>query len=524
MNALRHALRLAFEIARNALGRIFPDAWNPLLHLGALGFFFYWIVTVSGIYVYAFFDTGAAQAFGSVERMTYEQWFHAGLMRSLHRYASDGLVVVMLLHLLREFAYDRYRGARSFSWLTGVPVLVLVYVAGITGYWLVWDKLAQYVAIVTSEWLDKAGIFGQPIARNFLSPEHLSDRFFTLMVFMHIAVPLIALLILWVHLQRITKPRINPPRGLAVGTLLSLLVLSLVWPATSQGPADLLEVPADIGLDWFYLPLYPLFEALPGPVTWGSSIALLVMFLAIPWLPPMRRAKPARVDLSNCNGCARCFADCPYSAITMVARTDGRPFEREARVNAALCVACGICAGACPTATPFRRATALMPGIDLPDLPLARLREHLHEISARLTERPRIMVFGCGNGVPLAGLENPGVGVVRIACSGHLPPSFIDYVLSRDLAEGVVLTGCSEGDCHNRFGITWTEQRIAGVRDPYLRARVPRHRLRILWAGPLGRSRLEELLVRFAAELAVLPSHAEERVRRRRELAEAGDA
>lgn len=523
MNALRQLLRLAFEAAQNLLGRIFPDAWNPLLNLGALGFFFYWIVTVSGIYVYAFFDTGAAQAFGSVETMTYEQWFHAGLMRSLHRYASDGLVVVMLLHLLREFANDRYRGARSFSWLTGVPVLVLVYVAGITGYWLVWDKLAQYVAIVTSEWLDKAGIFGQPIARNFLSPEHLSDRFFTLMVFMHIAVPLIALLILWVHLQRITKPRINPPRGLAVGTLLSLLVLSLVWPATSQGPANLLEVPADIGLDWFYLPLYPLFETLPGPVTWGSSIALLVMFLAIPWLPPMRRASPARVDLANCNGCARCFADCPYSAITMVARSDGRPFEREARVNASLCVACGICAGACPTSTPFRRAAPLVPGIDLPDLPLAEVRERLHAASARLTERPRIIVFGCGNGVPLSGLDGPRVGVVQLACSGHLPPSFIDYVLSRDLAEGVVITGCAENDCHNRFGITWTEQRIAGERDPYLRRRVPRERLRTLWAGPLGRHRLEALLETFAAELSRLPSHAEERARRRRELAEAGD-
>ena len=83
--------------------------------------------------------------------MTRDQWYAAGLMRSFHRYASDGLVVVMLVHLLREFSLDRYRGVRWFSWLTGVPVLMLVYVAGVSGYWLVWDKLAQYVAIVTTE-------------------------------------------------------------------------------------------------------------------------------------------------------------------------------------------------------------------------------------------------------------------------------------------------------------------------------------------------------------------------------------
>jgi len=126
MHALRRALRLGFAAAEAALGRAFPPARNPLLDLGALGFFFYWIVTVSGICVYIFFDTGVTQAFDSVESMTNDQWYAAGVMRSLHRYASDGLVLTMLLHVAREFANDRYRGARWFSWVTGVPVMVLV--------------------------------------------------------------------------------------------------------------------------------------------------------------------------------------------------------------------------------------------------------------------------------------------------------------------------------------------------------------------------------------------------------------
>ncbi len=60
---------------------------------------------------------------------------------------------------------------RWFTWMTGVPILWLIFVCGITGYWLVWDKLAQYVAMVSTEWLDHLPIFGLPIARNFLSPE-----------------------------------------------------------------------------------------------------------------------------------------------------------------------------------------------------------------------------------------------------------------------------------------------------------------------------------------------------------------
>jgi quinol-cytochrome oxidoreductase complex cytochrome b subunit/coenzyme F420-reducing hydrogenase delta subunit len=506
MRRIRGLVRAAFDRAERALGLAFPPAWNPLRNLGALGFFFYWIVAVSGIYVYIFFDTGVETTFASVESITWDQWYAGGIMRSLHRYASDALVVVMLLHLSRELGLDRYRGVRWFSWVTGVPVLVMIFVAGITGYWLVWDKLAQYVAIVSTEWLDRLPIFGEAIARNFLSPATLDSRFFTLMVFIHIAVPLIALAILWIHLQRITKPKINPPRGLAVGTMLALLALSIVHPATSQGPADLAKVPGSLGLDWFYLPAYPLLETLPGPVSWGAAGVILLMLLAVPWLPPLRKPRPARVDLENCNGCTRCAQDCPYSAITMVRRSDGRPFEQEARVDASLCVACGICAGACPTSMPFRRASALVPGIDLPDLTIAALRERTRAAAARLSGPARIMVFGCAHGVPLDGQEPTRVATVELACAGQLPPAFIDYVLSRGLADGVVVTGCAESACHERHGIAWTEQRLARQRDPHLRRRVAAERLRTLWPGRTGGAELGRLIATFRAELEALPA------------------
>lgn len=518
MELLRASIRLLFDRAERALGLAFPAEWNPLLNLGALGFFFYWIITVSGIYLYIFFDTGVTEAYQSVEYMTNDQWYAAGVMRSLHRYASDALVVVILLHLLREFALDRYRGVRWFSWVTGVPVLVFVYIAGITGYWMVWDRLGQYVAIVTSEWLDFLPIFGEPIARNFLAPDTLDNRFFTLMVFMHIAVPLIALILLWVHLQRITKPRINPPRGLVAGTAASMLVLSLVHPAVSQGPADLGKVPGAIGLDWFYLPLYPLLENWPGLLTWGAGVSLLIIMIAIPWLPPLRKAPVAQVNLSNCNGCTRCFKDCPYNAIIMTPRSDGLPFEREARVNPAMCVGCGICVGACPTATPFRRASELVAGIDLPGMNVASLREEVHRICSELQGKARILVFGCAHGVPLKAVKSENAGAIELRCIGQLPPAFIDYVLSKKLADGVVLTGCSDNGCHARFGIRWTGARIARQRDPFLRARVPLERVRLLWAGVGGGRHLADLLGRFGLELAQMPAEkSDERAARTKE-------
>lgn len=503
MRLVRRSLRALFTVVEAVFDWAFGSRWNPLLHLGALGFFFYWIVLATGIHLYIGFETSVTDAYDSVERLSRSWWFLAGVSRSLHRYASDALVIVMLIHLAREFSLDRYRGVRWFSWLTGVPIIAFVYASGIGGYWLVWDKLAQYIAVTTTEWLDWLPIFGEPIARNFLAPGSVDDRFFTLLVFLHIAIPLILLFILWIHQQRITRPKINPPIGLALGTGAALLALSLLDPATSQGRADLATVTAVLKLDWFYLPLYPVFDLWSHAGAWlllGAGVAIMI---ALPWLPPIRRPRPAEVHLDWCNGCRRCAEDCPYAAITMGRRSDGLPFESEALVDSSLCVGCGICVGACPTSTPFRTG-ALVTGIDLPDLSLALLRERTHEAAARATRRPRVLVFGCDHGVTGVGLASECVADVSLPCTGMLPPSFIDYVLSRNLAEGVFITGCSSTGCYNRLGARWTDDRLARVRDPRLRERVPRDRVAVCWPAPSDPSLVKRELAAFIDRLKAI--------------------
>jgi hypothetical protein len=113
-------------------------------------------------------------------------------------------------------------------------------------------------------------MFGQSIARNFLHETTLSGRFFTLMVFLHIAIPLLRLLLMWIHIQRITEARTKPPRGLAAIALAALVAGSLILPAPLGQAADLTAVPMRVGIDWFLLSLYPVIESVPAGAIWAG--------------------------------------------------------------------------------------------------------------------------------------------------------------------------------------------------------------------------------------------------------------
>ena len=481
-----HSLgRGMFEMLRRPLARAFESEQNPLNHLGALTIYFCWVVLISGIWLLIFFRTSVSAAFDSVEYLTNEQWYLGGVMRSLHRYASDALIITILLHVIKEFVFNRYRLNRWFNWVTGIPLVWMIFPLGITGYWLVWDELAQYTAISTAELLDALPVFTDSMAGNFMSEELLSDRFFTLMAFIHlIGLPIFLVFGIWLHVFRLNGPRINPPRRMMAASLLAMLVLSAVYPAISHAPADLAATPQELRFDWFYLHVYPLIQKWSPGSVWVLLVGISVVLTIAPWAPPARKTTVAVVDLDNCNGCKRCVDDCPFGAVEMIPRTDDTSYAQQASVNDALCISCGICVGACPTATPFRFRSALVPGIDLPNQTAADIREDIIGKAESPSGEPRVMVFGCRDDRQTEILRKVGGNVVTVRCMAHLQPSYLDFVLSRNHADGVMLLGCENGNCNYRLGAEWTEARIARRRDPRLRKRTDTSRIALGWLAP----------------------------------------
>ncbi|MGH8764626.1 MAG: cytochrome b N-terminal domain-containing protein, partial [Burkholderiales bacterium] len=283
----------AFLIVEKAFNAVFGERLNPLYYLGTIAYFLLWIAIASGLYLYAFFETSAASAYPSVEALTQHQWFAGGYLRSLHRYASDALVLAMLLHLLRHFTFGRHRDFRWFSWLTGVALLWLAFASGINGYMLPWDRLSQFVVTATTEWFDALPVVGGSMTRNFISNASVSDRLFSLLSFIHIGLPLSLLAVLWIHTQRTPGAKTRPPRELMIGIFASLTLLAIARPALSQPPADLATLPSHIGLDWFYLPLYPLIDIWGAANTWLLALGATLLLAALPWLPPRLRGRPA---------------------------------------------------------------------------------------------------------------------------------------------------------------------------------------------------------------------------------------
>ena len=446
-------------------------------HLGALAFFLFVACVASGVYLYAVFDTSLAGAYDSGRAL--DAGVAGSLLRGVHRYSADGFMLATAAHLVRELWRRHFHAYRAWSWLTGLALVPMAWIAGITGFWLAWDARALASVLATAEWVAAWPVHSAAFARNFLVPEAMNDRFFSLAVFLHIGVPLFTLAATWAHVQRLSRVRMWPAPAMAWASGAALVALAILRPATSAAPADLFAVPA-IDADYFYFFPHALARLVSPEGLWAVVALGAVLLAALPWIARRPLGRAAVVDLANCNGCARCVDDCPFAAVTMVPRTDGRNHPRQAQVDPGLCAACGICAGACPSSTPFRRRAPLVSGIDLPDLPVAGLRAQL---DAHLANRPGTpAVFRCQPGVALArGRNRPRIPdeAIIVECAAQVPPSFAEYALRHGASEVVVET-CARDDCEYRLGDAWTRLRFAGRRKPALRPTAGRDRIRVV--------------------------------------------
>ena len=444
------------------VNRAFTSRYNPLYYLGQISVFLFILLAISGVYMLPFYKINVEKAYDSVEGIT--QDVVGGVMRSIHRYAADALVVVLFLHGLKTFIARRFWQSRWVVWVSGIALFGVVLIEGLTGYWMVWDQRAQLVAITTTEFLDVLPIFPKPLSMAIVSEGSVTNLLFFAVVFVHIALPLFSLALVLLHFSRFAKAVLLPPRRLMLASLGAVLVLALTKPALSAPQAELSRALVNVPIDWFYMFALPVIRWQPQ-LAWLLLFTIAALLLLVPRLLRGDNVK-AEVDSKACVGCELCYSDCPYSAITMVKSGD----RTIAEVAGERCAGCGTCIGSC-------NFNAVMLG----DLNLEALER---EVRA-LVKKGRPLVIRCehclGREVDDK-LKDAGAGVLTLRCLGIVNPSLLSAALDAG-AETVILAGCKPGDCRYRLGNLWTRARVAGERAPVLKER-RKERIKTCWLMP----------------------------------------
>jgi coenzyme F420-reducing hydrogenase delta subunit/NAD-dependent dihydropyrimidine dehydrogenase PreA subunit len=474
------------------MNRVYGSRYNPLYASGPITVGLLVVLLVTGVYLLLFYRIGAP--YESVERLTNQAWTGRWI-RSLHRYASDAAVVAVAVHAFRMFAQHRTWGPRALAWVSGVVLLLVLFISGWTGYVMVWDVQAQLLAVEGARLLDVLPLFSEPLGRTFVGDQPLPAAFFFMNLFLHIALPVGMLLLLWLHVSRTARPALLPPRRLSWALGILLVGVSVLWPIGMDPSAELQRLPGEAKLDVFYSFWLPLTSAVPAWVAWAAGSAIVGSTLFVPWLfrpPADRRPAPSVVEDRLCTGCEQCYEDCPYEAIAMVPRTDGRG-GLVAVVDPGQCVSCGICAGSC---APMGIGPPGRTGRDQ----MAAVRSF---VARAEPGRADVVVVGCSRGAVGRSAALDEAAILPVTCAGNLHTSVIEYLV-RSGAGGVLIVACPERDCWNREGARWLEQRLYHEREAELQARVDRRRVRLVHAGAGERRELAAELSAFRRDVAKL--------------------
>ncbi len=82
------------------------------------------------------------------------------LVRGVHYWAAQGLVIVAVLHLLRVVLTGAYKTPRRFNWLLGISLLIFVLLLNFTGYVLRWDTGIEWALLVGTNLLKSIPLLG----------------------------------------------------------------------------------------------------------------------------------------------------------------------------------------------------------------------------------------------------------------------------------------------------------------------------------------------------------------------------
>ena len=161
------------------------------------------------------------------------------LIRNVHHWSGNALLIVVLLHFLRVFFSGAFHLPRQFNWIIGLAMFLAVLTSNITGYLLPWDQLAFWAITICTGMLEYIPGIGEWLQRLVRGGSDIGPATLSIFFAVHTAVIPAGLLILMpFHFWRVRKagglvvprtPDEDPgSRGESVPTIPNLILRELV--------------------------------------------------------------------------------------------------------------------------------------------------------------------------------------------------------------------------------------------------------------------------------------------------------
>jgi len=186
-------------------------------YLGGLTLFFFIVQVITGILLLMYYRPGADSAYESVRFIVSEVSF-GWLIRSLHSWSANLMILAAFLHMFTVFFTQAYRKPREMTWLTGIGVLGLAMTFGFSGYLLPWNELSFFATRVGTGMAGAVPVIGKTLLIAMRGGEEVTGatigRFFGL----HVAIlPAVFVGLLTLHLVFVQRQGMSEPIDWAKG-------------------------------------------------------------------------------------------------------------------------------------------------------------------------------------------------------------------------------------------------------------------------------------------------------------------
>jgi ubiquinol-cytochrome c reductase cytochrome b subunit len=284
--------------------------------LGGTTLFLFGVQVITGTLLSLYYQPTADTAYDSVKTITSVVDF-GWLIRSVHHWGAQLMIVSLVLHLLRIFVQGAYKYPRELTWVVGVGLLGATIGFGFTGYLLPWDQRAFWATTVGTEIAGSVPFIGDALLNLLRGGADVTDATLSRFFGMHVLVlplilaGLVAIHLTIVHQLGLASPRHPEPRPVRPGepatpvdeplkpffphyvldeviawaaVLAALVVLASVFPAGLEDKADPLSTPAHIKPEWYFLAVYQLLKVVPRTIGVVGPILALGVLVVLPFI------------------------------------------------------------------------------------------------------------------------------------------------------------------------------------------------------------------------------------------------